>query len=276
MFEIKSRELVIIDPGYAAKLLNINTYEKQRPLSVSHVHNLCEAIKSGEFHSGEIAIAVDELTGKQTLMNGQHQLNAVLQSGKPIHATITVATCSTISDESNFFSQFDVHKARSIADVVRSEIHSLNVDWNKRTGPLMAHGLAILAGSKCSETKHHRARRVSKHINAGDFVNQFMSSDNKHLHRGPVVSGIIATYFKDADDALIFWNAVASGEMLAKNDQRLKLRTFLVQSSGSSGRKTAATIKEIRSKINIAWNAWRKGVPTNLKYSAENRIPRLV
>jgi hypothetical protein len=275
MFIITSRELQCITPIVAASLLEKNTYVSQRALSKQHVKNLCNAIRKGEFHTGEIVLATAG-DGKEHILNGQHQLNAVVMAGAPINVLMVRAECPTPEDMSNLFSQFDVNKGRSILDIVKSEVNSIDgVCWNHLTGSLLAGALAIIDNESKGETRHEKALRIRTFTAEGNFVNQFIGTANKHLNRAQVVACMISTYWKAPTAAYEFWNYVGSGEMLARKDPRMTLRTYLVSLS-IKGNGSIGTRKEIMAKCVIAWNAFRMDKPTSLKYSADKPVPKVI
>lgn len=266
MFKIESRELSTISPKEAAELLKWNTYVSQRGLRQSHVITLASAIEKGEFHTGEVVIAVSD--GKAYLLNGQHQLNAVLLTGMPIKALLVRASCPTKEDLSRLFAQFDVNATRSIKDIVGAEIDSMDVNWGYRTASLLATAIHYLQNKKAI-SKYEKATAIRRFVKEGSFIDQFISNDTALLKRGPAVAAMITTFWKDEKGAHEFWSGVAFGEMLEKNDARLKLRTYLIGSGlGASGSR-----REMYAKCITAWNAWRKGASTALKYHADKSAP---
>jgi len=70
-------QIVMIGPDRAQSLLNRNTHN--RDLSRSHVKDYTRRMKEGDWHLSTDAIGIDQ-DGR--LVNGQHRLNAIIQSGR--------------------------------------------------------------------------------------------------------------------------------------------------------------------------------------------------
>jgi len=272
MFTITSTTNTVITPEMASDLLSKNNYMSQRNLNKSHVVMLRRAIESGDFHIGSVCVARDE-NGDEFLMNGQHQLNAVLLSGVPIKATVIEAHCPTRADLSRLFAQFDVGRNRSLTDIVTAEVGSASVKWHWRTGSLVAASLNILLDNK-NQSRYEKAANVTRHIPVGNFVNQFMDESTKHIWKAPVIAAMIKTYWKDREVAKDFWNGVAYGEMLKSTDARMVLREYLI--SIKNQKSAAQSRKEIIAKCVTAWNAYRCGKKTSLKYFADRPIPAAI
>jgi len=101
----------------------------------------------------------------------------------------------------------------------------------------------------------------------------------RFLLRGPVVGAIYGTYRKSKSASREFWEMVKTGDGRPAKAPDRKLRDFLMLHSVQSGRgaKLArATIpKEFFVKSILAWNAWRRNEPTDLKYyhDAKRKVP---
>ncbi len=89
MIKLISREYASITPVIAKELFKLNTFAAQRALSKKHVGELAKKMRDGVFLEGVIATA-EGINGNtcQILVNGQHQLAAVIQSGETIMASV--------------------------------------------------------------------------------------------------------------------------------------------------------------------------------------------
>lgn len=272
MFTIKSTKTAVITPEEARHLLTKNNFSSQRNISKSHVVALRRAIDSGDFHVGSVCIASNG-DGKEYLMNGQHQLTAAILASKPITVSLVKAHCPTRSDMSRLFAQFDVGRSRNLTDIVSAEMDAANIKWFWRTGNLVAAAMNILF-EKPGQSRHEKAENVVKHVKIGNFVNQFINEQTKHLWKAPIVAAMIRTYWKNKEDAERFWYGVATGEMMKASDARLTLREYLISIKNDRG--GGQSRKEIIAKCIAAWNAFRSGKRTALKYYADKPIPSLV
>jgi len=287
MFKITSRETKQITPAIAGKLLEYNTYKAQRPIRKNHAAQLTHVIKSGDFTTGNLAFAIDS-RGVIRLMNGQHQLTAVIRSGKPIIAHVEHAECTGYDDIAKYFAQFDVGATRSISDIVRAEVDTVGVDWLRLTGSILAGAIAFVdtkgdyKNADKSLTKHERARKIKDHIRDGNYLNElFIGNEAKFLRRVPIAVVILMTYQKYYPKSYEFWTGVKSGVNLGAKDPRLHIRNFLMTSVAVSSAATVtrrATDKEIIVRCVHAWNAYAKG-EERLQisaYHADAPVPRAV
>ncbi len=287
MFEIISRETRDVTPEDASRLLEYNTYKAQRPLRKSHVAILAKVMKVGDFTTGNLAFAEDS-SGVVRLMNGQHQLSAIVRSGKTIVAHIEHAKCPEYKDIAKYFSQFDVGANRSISDIVRTEVDTVGVGWLKLTGSILVGAISLVDAKgnyrniDRSLTKHERARKIRYHIKDGNYLNElFTGNEAKFLRRTPVAAVILMTYKKFYPTSYDFWTGVKSGVNLGAKDPRLHIRNFLMTSVVVGSAATVArraTDKEIIVRCIHAWNAYARGEERSQvsSYHADAVVPRAV
>ena len=89
MFQLIRKKLELVTPELAGKFLDANIYEGQRPLRPQHVEVLKNAIESGVFLTGSIAIAKQRWGGGAAMLaNGQHQCE---EKGVGVAGRIVVA-----------------------------------------------------------------------------------------------------------------------------------------------------------------------------------------
>ena len=289
MFQLISRKIKEITPTVAEKILECNIYDGQRPIRKKHVKVLSNAINDGVFTVGHIAIAKQGWNGGDNmLVNGQHQCNAVLESGASINAVVEEYQCKTPSDFALLYRQFDNNAARNLAEVALPEARALKLDWDKRFLGCFFAGIAIVERFiDMSISKNQKVEYLKKYIPEGKFINALIkekgTKDTKHIARGAVIAAVIVTYKKNANDAKIFWTEVRDGENLKSNSASLKLRNYLLSTSSGYGRgvsapslNPSASLHEMYSKCIIGWNAYRKGDSTQLKYFANKQLPKAI
>lgn len=106
--EVKSIEKILITPEIAKSLLEKNS--SNRPLSIGTVKRYAFEMSSGSWKNTHQGIAVDE-TGQ--IIDGQHRLNAVIQSGVSIMTTLSIYK----GNVKTLLIPLDRGKNRSVADV---------------------------------------------------------------------------------------------------------------------------------------------------------------
>lgn len=285
MYRLSLAKLKEISGVDAMDLLELNTYEGQRPLRPKHVAMLRGEIEDGRFLIGNIAVAILNYDNKRkVIVNGQHQLKALLVSNIPIRVIYQEYSCDGPEDMANLYAGFDNHAARSLGDVVVPESIALGVDgWKGRTLRVIVSAAVSINGAE-EWPKREKAHLLGMYVKQGSFVNNIVkeSRSSRHLMRSSVVRAMMETYDKDWQSAKIFWEEVRDGAELKKNDPALLLKNYLQTTSISTSNRRAAsnqeavTAREMYVKCLHAWNASRSGTKTNLRYLPDAPIPRLV
>ena len=285
MFQLIRKKLELVTPELAGKFLDANIYEGQRPLRPQHVEVLKNAIESSVFLTGSIAIAKQRWDGGAAMLaNGQHQCEAVIATGKPIVAVVEEYECNTPQDFAILYRQFDNNAARSLSEIALPEARSRNLAWSRRFIGIMLAGISFLEGHSGMH-KNKRVESLKKYIRDGNFIHGIYAPatfpEYRHMGRGPVVAAMIVTFRKDPVVAEDFWEEVRDGDGLRKSSPSFKLRDYLRAASVGVGRgvrspsfSTAASYREMYSKCIVAWNAYRRGDSTQLKFFSGNELPK--
>jgi len=280
MFQENSIKIITVDPNQAKDFLELNTFPSQRRLNPRHVKKLEKEITEGTFRIGEIATAVEQFNGnKKVLMNGQHQLHAIINTGKKIKAVYEIYDVFTPTDLSLLFRKFDNNAIRTLSQKALVEARALDVNWSSRIISLVIS--SIQYKTKAIQLTDSSIDSFKNYLKVGDFINSILTASEpmpKHMMRGPVGHAMMLTYEKSQGDSLIFWSKVRDGEGLNKSDPAKTLRDFLMSTSVGYGRGASdiklASIHEMTSKCITSWNAFRKGTKTDLKYYSMKPIPK--
>lgn len=278
------RQLTTIDKDQAEELLSYNIMEQQRKLDPDWVQELVEDQHRGLFLGGHIAIAYNGKDGLPILVNGQHQLNMVIQTGEPIEAMYEVYGVGDRHDQAELFARFDSHRVRTLQQMNSQQKASLDVKWPSRFVNMLVSAASRRHFARNVHWKH-KAALLARYLDFGSFVFGIVSNekgqltnDSKHLQKAPIFYGMLLTYEKSKSDAEKFWIDVRDGENLTKLSPQMHLRNFLLTTVADRGlgvqRTNKASPDEFASRIVTAWNAYRKGKPLKqLKYYPENGIP---
>jgi hypothetical protein len=284
MFDLTSRKIMVVSPTLAARWLESNTFPAQRRLRPGHVRVLAEKMKCGRFRTGEVAFVANG-DGREVLVNGQHQLNAIIEAQTQISCLVERFHCPTPADRADCFRQFDVGLSRSLPDMVRVEAAALGLSWPDRVCQVVVSGCALNQPTETA-TGHRwdKVELLRPNLEFGHFFADLIAAvpDGAHachyLLRAPVVAAMNRTWEKDPDDALLFWGQVRDGEMLTRRMPSFHLRQFLlefrVRWTGSHGH--ICTDHEFIYRCISAWNSFRserelKGSPN---YSPKRPVPK--
>jgi hypothetical protein len=284
MYKLTLQKLREVDEYFAIDLLEFNNYEAQRPVKERHLTMLCNEINSGHFLVGDIAIAKLTYDGnRNVLVNGQHQLKAVVKVGKSINAVYQEYMCSSPNDLSELYRRFDNHQARSLGDILSPEAIALGVTWKRSIVRLVvaaaSFGEAGFHGST-DVPKVEKVKYISQYLKQGSFVNHILEGGkikSSHLKRAAVVFVMMKTWDKDKHLAELFWESVMNGIDLTANSPMLVLRNYLLTSAlGGSNKLRVSNSREMQVKCIHAWNAYRSGSKTSLKYHPNAPIPKII
>jgi hypothetical protein len=259
---------------HAEKLLLKNTYGCQRKLKPKRVATLSRKIAKGMFRTANISLVVSR-TGVETLMNGQHQLHAIVHAGQTVDAyieTFTLTNGEGPEEIADLYAQFDDGGLRSIADIAKTfaDVHGMG-DWPVRAITNIVAALTWLEfkGKSRDVNKEDRARLIGKYSDEAHFAHCMAWSDGaeKWFIRSAVIAAMISTWRKNKKDAEEFWTQVRDGELLKKTDPAYRLRAFLIAATSSRQSSDATSSLsspragwgEVYAKSVHAWNAQREG-----------------
>jgi len=271
--------------------LSLPNLPGERPLNDGHALALAEKMEKDMFLPENVRLAVVKVGNMTFRLNGQHTCMArtlvKLDGDWSARNKIEVAeyVCETADDAAELYAQFDwARSGRSYLDLARPYYTALNY------APASIREITLVAAALCfekagwNETARFAIRGEARYKlppadakTAQVLIDIIGDKTNRHMHREPVVCAILRTYRKDATGTRQFWPRVRDGEGLSKTDPEYVLRGFLTTVAVACGRGASRTRKapfhEMFSRCIHAWNAWRAGTPTNLKYHATASLP---
>ncbi|HET7443131.1 MAG TPA: hypothetical protein VFJ57_00585 [Solirubrobacterales bacterium] len=216
-----SLEVELLTPEMARALLAMNAHNRNmRPARVSQ---LADALKRGEWVlNGEtIKLAEDG-----TLIDGQHRLQAVVDSGIAIESLVMRDLPMEVQDT------VDTGRRRRLADILAIEgekdshalgaalsmlyrfREGLGIDYSHATAPSPQQALELLDKEPGIRDSVRKARSVTKHV------------------RGPIgIFSALHYLFMEVDPeaATDFFDRLADGVNLAEDDPVLHLRNQLLR-----------------------------------------------
>jgi hypothetical protein len=225
-------------------------------------------------------------------INGKHTsiLLSSMESIPEFYVTIESYQADDLEDVARLYSTFDTQvQLRTARDINRSFAASVaelrdmpaNIINVAVTGISYARNLEMTY----SLTPAERAELLLDHVEFVVWLHDIISIQTvspKFLHRGAVVSAMLMTYDKNHKAATEFWTAVRdeTGQTPDLPDRKLAkwLSQFNVNFGGGAQkpRTRKAENKEFLARALHAWNAWRKGKSTELRYYPDAEIPAAV
>ena len=265
MIKFLYNSTVIVTPEKAIKLLAFNTFKRQRPLNRKHMAELAHEMRAGRFTEA-IQIHFAQINDDLILVNGQHTLSAIIDSGIHIQLTLAYYSCDDDVDVARLYSRFDkggrtprdVYRALGIAENMElkdSQLHKLyaalrfmNCGFSRKN--FVNRGEDTLAEAYCWKDETH------------EFFNAVKSSLTV-IHATPIMSVALITFRFQSKIANEFWSQVAEDDGLAKNDPRKILNKFIqenrIQYSGFNRGTKPITPEHLARAVATAWNAYFSG-----------------
>lgn len=262
-----------------------------RPLNERRQQKLKSMIDLGEFRTCEWASARCKETKTEYRVNGKHTSTILASMNgtapKDLHIIVEQYECDNLEDVARLYCTFDSRvSARTSRDINR--IFSATIlDVCDLPSWIIDKAVAGLAFSKWEETcgAHGAEEKASLMLDAGDFICWLYllteGKDSKHLRRSPAIAAMFQTFCKAQKASTEFWTLVrdASGPNNGSPDRKLNkmlLTCVLGRGPGSRPGNRIMKEREMFVKCLHAWNAWRKGETTDLKYYATAKTPAVV
>lgn len=171
----------LVTPEMASQWLEKN-YDKQRPVRVSHIDSLAEAMKRGEWKLNHQPIAFDAYG---MLIDGQHRLWAVVMSGCSVQMAVARGV------PRNTYATIDVGARRSLSDALgldRKVVETVNkiarvVNHPSRITPTLISHYYKVFGPVASELlqggRQNNSRGVSTAVVRAATVLRIMAGQDK-------------------------------------------------------------------------------------------------
>lgn len=247
--------VVEITPEIAEALLKENT--NNRPLNRARVRLYVDAMKRGQWKlSGDsIKRATDKTTGKKRLIDGQHRLQACIESG------ITFTTVVVDDLEEDVFSVIDRGKNRSVSDVM----HIAGVGSFKHVAPAVRIMLTLDANNNVLNSEllqcvtpddvlkyiDENSDSVAWALSTGRTVDSAIGG----IRSSWIIFCLMADKAGQREAAEEFLDSLRNGAGLVEGNVCLALRNWLVRANNI---KRTATIENAATYAK-AFNAYLEG-----------------
>lgn len=250
----------VITPEDAEDLYNKhNWWDFQRKIDERHVERLAaEMVVAVDI---SIAIGPDSFP---RIVNGQHTLWAIVTSGRPIQASITVYMCRDKQAMANLYAIFDSNKTRSAATVIETQRKAGGIEIEH---PASRHHKWSQAVA-CSENDFHPPKRQLTNrakmqqasrpevIDFAKWIERLIQNANqiKNLLPMGVAAGIYAMYRADPVRAEQFLKMYLSGAGLEESHPILILRNRMT--IGKPEGEHGASVSRMHAEV--LYTCWRK------------------
>jgi len=268
MYRLISARQIDVTPHKAESLLKFNTFVGQRAMSPRTITTYADLMKAGRFRVAEIGMAVLP-DGTMYLVNGQQTCHAGVLSQETFKASYQEYACDTDQDLWMLYGSFDVHRARSEGNIIKSaqnlykheELHSVPI----KVLQLSAASLLYLGKGTSPNFATRPATKTDKALlpdeNKDDvlLLNDYCSLWGRVLKVGVAVA-LLATFRKNPNKAVAFWDRVLVGDKLERGTPQYQLHKFLTLDNGATTTGYAGHVLRY-AKCIAWWNSFVEGKP---------------
>ena len=222
--------------------------------------------------------------GGYYLVDGQHRLRAIAESGTSYRLPVIHHECPTFADVADLYGRLDRGAGRSVTDVFKAHDLANALDISAPLMGQMGAALVLIAAQFDPTARRVIARDGDMRIHMlrewRDEVAQYgplipsRGSDAltaARMRSAPVASVGLLTMRNQPDKATEFWSALGTGEGLEADEPELALRRWFANTPLRQGDTASAlTLRAVVS----AWNAAFEGRRVRtLRPSAVGGIP---
>jgi hypothetical protein len=265
----QSVELETFTPELATQYLNDYSWDRQRHLRKGHAEFLAEQMKKGRFRDNTIRLVYWDK--HWYIVNGQHTLLAIVESGCTQRLTLKKEWAVTEDELEDIYSTIDVGGRRTVADTMNA--HNIRDEIGvKRLYMVNGYAAAlrfINAGFFVPRDEYDQKDLMDQMKVWAPalrlYVEAVENTDiSKRLMRRDVLSVGLATfhYIRNHGRVAEFWHLLATDNELRQHDPRKTLRHWLAVSQGERGGGKSGTMNEYGARmVANAWNKWWQGQP---------------
>lgn len=282
--EILTEGRRFIDPTTAARIAAEANYSRQRKLKPFRLHRHLKAVVKDQWDP-DCTIRFGLLGGKLILIDGQHRIDVVVQTGRTLPFIVVITPFNSEAELHTAYSRIDADGNRSVVDVLAA---AGPTDGRDISFEMRRH--AYFAMDALANDFPHRKLKVGENdlvskedrivclqywldqIEAYDaIVRDGQPNLRIRLRRPGIVAVALATLKHQRERAECFWGAVANNDLLKAGDPEQAMVSFLLTASLNDGFRIA------ERGAAQAWNAWFNGRRLHsIKKSGDTTRPILI
>lgn len=248
----------IISPDEARYMRDTMHFDRQRKISEANITRLANEMRNGRFTQGtQIYIAVLP-NGAELIINGNHTLEAIVESGEPQVLTITRAAVADEDEAGDIYAVFDIQRVRSWRDSMRAIRADEGIPYADKVLSAMVIIERKFTGGTRTASRPERIGMMAHYRDAAQlFAGEVTTGAADHnvrlLTRAAVFSVVLETLRYQPSLASEFWGNVTRDDGLRKGmPERALLQWLRSNSQGSGG--MAGQNDQARAAA-LAWNA---------------------
>lgn len=252
---------ILVTPQLAAMWLENCSYRGQRALRSAHVRYLAQVMADGHFMPGTaIHFAVQKDLGEEFLINGQHTLSAIVQSGVPQQLTAVYLCTENSTETASAYSSIDINARRTTADALSAMMIADEVGLSNTSINQLAAAIKVIESGFGRQKKHVQiqiddmvhlihtySESMKKYLSATEFTQKHMLSSR---FRAATVSVALVTYRFSSTVYSIgridsFWTQALLDDGLGITDPRKHAYRHLSSSGMKDGGRGVTTLESV-------------------------------
>ena len=282
----------MITPAMASEFLGSCAYGKQRNVVPVWTRHLAEEMELGSFKQDTaIEFARQQDTGKLTLIDGYHRLNAVVKSGIPTRFVVIESTVLSEDAIDRLYYRIDQQKRRGYEDQLRVLGIAKEYDLNDTQVRRLAAAVTMINANWTSKTLIHfddRERLVREYSEECGLYFAITSGRKRDMRvaferQATLSVGLVTLKYSVAkfgqEKVEEFWEGLATNDGLGASDARRYAYDHLLTASITGcGRTTGVTYPARYSAKYVAtcFNAFVSNKPINRKPNVDLGDPMLI
>lgn len=260
-FNALSAEVIKVTPAMAKQLGRECLFDRQRSIRPEHVNRLASEMKSAWFLAGTpvwFCVLPDK---KHVLVNGNHTLAAVVESGVTIPLTFVYQLVQNVEEAAQAYACFDIQRSRTWMQAAQAQGLSNELPLLNKALPAMSWIMADFkesqehaASNSALQSRHLRFDMVKEYRGAlmslQELLTGTLAQNQRLIGRAATFAVAMVTMKAQPSAAEEFWGGMAKDDGLRVGDPR---RTLLRYAIANPVRVAA---RDILLASAIGWNAF--------------------
>jgi hypothetical protein len=274
--QVPNHRIETIDPETAKHWLLEYNFGRQRNIRRKWVSYLAEQMRLGRFRRETSIEFTKTPDGRLELIDGQHRLSAVVESGIAQPFLIHVITLDAQEDAALLYGTTDAHTPRTQEDYLQFAGIPQQLGLSRRQTRSIARAVGFMKNGFMLPRSTEQDRVIVRSIiedwalegvEAFKMVKGKSNTIQRIWERSAILSVILVTLRHAEADAKEFWSAVAADDGLRRVDPRKvcyeALMTMTSRADGKVDRQTTRIVTPHYQARAVAgcWNRWVNNDP---------------
>ena len=252
-------ETLWVSPEMATHFRTSCHFERQRPINRDHVRRLASEMRQGWFLQGTPIWFCVYTDGSMVIVNGNHTLEAVAESGIRIPLTFIYQRVSSLDEVAKSYACFDIQNQRTWSQTAVALGVADEVPLIKQVMPAIGVILQEFKGGyhfpEITKSRQLRFNTVAEYkpaiLQFADAIAGAPKMPKRQVTKAAVMAVALATFRYQPSAAAEFWHETAMDDGLKGNDPRKTLLRYLENNPAQNSNMNEQLCKATA----LAWNS---------------------